>query len=106
MESTGTPDRHPAPGSHRVGGDEMAVSGRPLPGPPGRHARHGHARTDPADARDRPDPRELRAVLYQDASAIRRGFPARPADGPRATAGPKRHKPPRGGAAPGAASNL
>jgi|tagenome__1003787_1003787.scaffolds.fasta_scaffold20941165_2 hypothetical protein len=105
MESTGTPDRHPVPGSHRVGGDEMAVSGRPLPGPPGRHARHGHARTDPADARDRPDPRELRAVLYQDASAIRRGFPARPADGPWTTSAPNGHIPPRWELASGPACN-
>lgn len=45
------------------------------------------------DARDRPAPRELRAVLYQHASAIRRGFPARPADGPWTTSAPNGHIP-------------
>ena len=73
MEPPGTRDRHLVPGGHRVHGDGPYLAARSRASAADALATVTPALTRP-DARDRPDPRELRTVLYQHAFN-----PARPA---------------------------
>jgi len=73
MEPPGTRDRHLVPGGHCVHGDGPYLAARSRASAADALATVTPALTRP-DARDRPDPRELRTVLYQHAFN-----PARPA---------------------------